>query len=59
MADYPKTKYPLRGGGSITVTSAAHEKQLGSDWTDQKPEEVPRPVEIVKVQDKKNVRRIA
>lgn len=34
MADYPKTKYHLHGGGSIRVISAAQEKALGAEWRD-------------------------
>lgn len=34
---YPKTKYHVRGGGSIVVTSAAQDKALGSEWLDVKP----------------------
>jgi len=32
MSEYPKTKYSVRGGGSITVTTPEQEKQLGVDW---------------------------
>lgn len=32
MAEFPKTKYHLRGGGSITVTTKEQEKALGPDW---------------------------
>ena len=34
--DYPKLKFHVRGGGSITVTSAAQEKALGPEWVDHK-----------------------
>ena len=34
--DYPKTKFHVRGGGSITVTTAAQEKALGEEWIDSK-----------------------
>ncbi len=37
MEGYPKTKYPVMGGGSITVASPAQEKQLGPDWQDNPP----------------------
>ena len=33
---YPKTKYHVRGGGKVLVTSAAQEKALGEDWIDNK-----------------------
>ena len=41
---YPKTKYHVRGGGKVLVTSAAQEKALGGDWIDNKrpePEQIP------------------
>lgn len=31
---YPKTKYHIHGGGSVVVTSAWQEKQLGEEWRD-------------------------
>lgn len=36
MDGYPKIKYHSRGGGSITVTTAAQEKALGPEWIDNK-----------------------
>lgn len=35
--EYPKTKYPMVGGGSITVTSPEHEKTIGPGWVDHEP----------------------
>lgn len=43
MEGYPKTKFHKRGGGSITVHSAAQEKALGNEWVDNK---VPEPVKV-------------
>jgi len=37
MEGYPKTKYPIMGGGSITVFSPEQEKKLGPGWIDNKP----------------------
>lgn len=37
MLDYPKTKYHVRGGGSVIVASPEQEKILGADWTDRPP----------------------
>ena len=37
MEPFRKTKYHIRGGGSILVTSAQQEKALGPDWVDIKP----------------------
>lgn len=37
MEVFRKTKYHVRGGGSILVTSAQQEKALGPDWVDIKP----------------------
>ncbi len=33
---YPLIKFHVRGGGSITVISAAQEKALGPEWVDKK-----------------------
>jgi hypothetical protein len=48
MDGYPKSKYFLHGGGSVTVDTPEQEKQLGPEWTDApmffaKPD-VPKPV---------------
>lgn len=46
MSDYPKTKYHVRGGGSIQVTSAAQDKALGADWVEIAPmQQQPKPKE--------------
>lgn len=34
MSGYPKTKYHIHGGGSITVYSEEQEKLLGPVWVD-------------------------
>lgn len=43
MSDYPKTKYPASGGGSITVDGPQHEKSLGPGWQDHPPFVLPPP----------------
>jgi hypothetical protein len=42
MDGYPKTKYPVAGGGSITVNSSEQEKAIGPGWQDF-PAFVPEP----------------
>lgn len=37
MLDYPKTKYHIRGGGSVFITSPDQEKSLGPEWGDIAP----------------------
>ena len=37
METYPKSKYHVRGGGSVLVTSPEQEKALGVEWIDVKP----------------------
>lgn len=56
MESYPKIKYHLHGGGSITVTSAVQEKALGEEWLDRKPF---TPIQTSPAPQKKHVRNDA
>lgn len=58
MGDYPKMKFHVRGGGYITVTSAAQEKALGAEWIDRARavDIADAPVEVLPVLPKKRGR---
>ena len=47
MEGYPKTKWPIGSGGSITVTSPEQEKALGPGWQDHPPFEVETPAHVM------------